>query len=93
VLKLHLFSGFEKRSLGITRDMELGHLYEDTNSCTPLRDAAETLGVSAKRAQTSKTGLVHFDLWGEPLETAKKLFPIVSGRELARDIQRLNTAP
>ena len=81
MVKLHLFSGFEKRSLGITPDMELGHLYDDGNSRIRLSHAAARVGVGRRRAQTSKTGLVHYDLWGPPLARAKTLFPIVSGRE------------
>ena len=93
MVKLHLFSGFEKHSLGITPEIELGHLYDDINSHANLADAAQRLGVNTRRTQTSRAGLVHFDLWGKPLVRAKKLFPLVSGRELARDMQRLNGKP
>lgn len=89
MIKLHLFSGFEKSSLGITPDMELGHLYDDGNDGALLADAAARVGVRRERVQTSKAGLLHFDLWGSPLERARQLFPIVSGREIAGDIQRL----
>ncbi len=89
VVKLHLFSGFEKRSLGITIDMALGHLYDDGNSLLRLAQATAKIGVGRRRAQISKTGLVHFDLWGPALARAKTLFPVVSRRELASDMRRL----
>ncbi len=89
MVKLHLFSGFEKRSLGITPDTELGHLYDDGNSRLRLAHAAAQIGVGRRRPQISKTGLVHYDLWGPPLAMAKTLFPIVSGRELVADMRRL----
>jgi hypothetical protein len=89
MIKLHLFSGFEKASVGITPDTELGHLYDDANDAASLADVAERLGMRRHRIQVSKTGLIHFDLWGNPLEKAKGLFPLVPGREVARDIQRL----
>jgi hypothetical protein len=92
VVKLHLFSGFEKRSLGITPDMELGHLYDDGNSRIRLAHAAAQIGVGRRRAQVSKTGLVHYDLWGPPLARAKTFFPIVSGRELVDDMRRIKVS-
>ncbi len=90
MIKVHVFSGVEKQFLGITPDLAVGHLYEDTNSLDVLASAAESLGVGKERAHTSRTGLVHFDLWGARLAIAKGLFPIVSRRELAKDIRRLN---
>ena len=92
MVKLHLFSGFEKRSLGITPGMELGHLYDDGNSLLRLANATAQIGVGRRRAQMSKTGLVHYDLWGPPLARAKTLFPIVSGRELVADMRRLKVS-
>ena len=93
MVKLHLFSGFEKRSLGITSDMALGHLYDDGNSLLRLAHAAARIGVGRRRAQMSKAGLVHYDLWGPPLVRAKRLLSIVSRRELASDIRRIKTDP
>ena len=92
MVKLHLFSGFEKRSLGIAPDTELGHLYDDGNSRVKLAHAAAQIGVGRRRAQTSKTGLVHYDIWGPSLAMAKTLFPIVSGRELVTDMRRLRVS-
>ncbi len=89
MVKLHLFSGFEKQSLGITADMALGHLYDDGNSLLRLAQATAEIGVGRRRAQMSKTGLVHYDLWGPPLVRAKRLFPVVSRRELGTDMRRL----
>ena len=89
MVKLHLFSGFEKQSLGITADMALGHLYDDGNSLLRLAQATAEIGVGRRRAQISKTGLVHYALWGAPLSRAKRLFPIVSSRELGTDLRRL----
>ena len=89
VIKLHLFSGFEKASMGITPDTELGHLYDDANDAALLADVARELGMRRQRIQVSRAGLFHFDLWGHPLEKAKGLFPVVPGREVARDMQRL----
>ncbi len=92
MIKLHLFSGFEKRSLGITLDMKLGHLYDDGNSLLNLAAATARIGVGRRRAQMSKTGLVHYDLWGPSLARAKTLFPTVSGRELVADMRRLKVS-
>lgn len=89
MVKLHLFSGFEKQSLGITADMALGHLYDDGNSLLRLAQATAEIGVGRRRAQISNTGLVHYDLWGPPLARAKRLFPVVSRRELGTDMRRL----
>ena len=88
VVKLHLFSGFENRELGITPDMELGHLYEDTNSFAILAYAADKVGLKEQYAQNSD-GFIHFDLWGKPLERAKRMFKIVSDLELAKDISHI----
>lgn len=87
MIKLHLFTGFENKKLGITPDMELGHLYEDTNSFAILVYAAGKVGMKPKWAQNAD-GFVHFDLWGRPLEKAKQLFHIASDLELAEDISR-----
>ncbi len=92
VVRLHLFSGFEKRSLGIAPDMELGHLYDDGNSLLKLARATARIGIGRRRAQMSKNGLVHFDLWGSSLARAKTLFPIVSGRALVTDMRRLKAS-
>ena len=89
MVKLHLFSGFEKRSLGITADMALGHLYDDGNSLLQLVQAAAEIGVGRRRVQMSKSGVVHYDLWGPALARAKRLFPVVSRRELGSDIRQL----
>lgn len=88
VVKLHLFRGFENPALGITPDTECGHLYEDTGSFAILAFAGEKVG--AKREWLQNTGgLVHFDLWGGPLERAKQLFHIASDHELTRDMEEI----
>lgn len=90
IVKLHLFSGFENKELGITPDMELGHLYEDTNNWIILSYAAERIGVKQSWIQPQeKTGLLHFDLWGNRLKWAKQHFLIVDDIEFAADMQRL----
>jgi len=89
VVKLHLFGGFENKALGITPDMELGHLYEDTNSLAILAYAAEKVGLKSSYQQETG-GLVHFDLWGKPLERAKQMFAIVSDEELYQDMVNMN---
>jgi hypothetical protein len=88
MVKLHLFTGFENEALGITADMELGHLYEDTNSIAILAYAAEKVGLKASYKQDSD-GLFHFDLWGKPLERAKRMFPVISDQTLHQDMIRI----
>lgn len=89
VIKLHLFSGFENPSLGTTPDMELGHLYDDQNDQRALIKAASQLGLASGYMQGAGTGFIHFDLWGNPLIKAKKLYKIVTDQELAGDMERL----
>lgn len=90
MIKLHLFSGFENPILGITPDMEIGHLYDDQNDQRALIIAAIELGLASSYMQGAGTGLIHFDLWGNPLIKAKKkLYKIVTGVEMAEDMERL----
>lgn len=91
MVKLHLFSGFEKQPLGIAVDTELGHLYDDGNNREALAEAAHRVGVDRRRMQTSRGGLAHFDLWGNALEMAKRLFPVVSRREIGQDMRRIGS--
>lgn len=88
VVKLHLFGGFENKELGITSNMELGHLYEDTNSIAILAYAGEKVGIKQGWLQNSD-GFFHFDLWGSPLQRAKQLFQVASDLELASDMKRM----
>lgn len=90
MIKVHLFSGFEDPRLGITPDMELGHLYDDDNDLRVLVQAATQLGLASGYLQGVGTGLIHFDLWGKPLVKAKGLYPKVTDQELAEDMKRLN---
>lgn len=91
MVKLHLFRGWENLILGIGPNTELGHLYEDTNDQEALCDAIEKVGGKRQWIQSAKkTGLMHFDLWGKPLEIAKKLFRIVTDQEFAEDVARLS---
>jgi len=85
VVKLHLFSGYVNRALGISKEMELGHLYDDGNDFRCLMDAGKGLGMDRGWIQ-KKSGFYHFDVWGVALEKAKQLFPIVSDTELATDM-------
>jgi hypothetical protein len=90
MIKLHLFTGFDNPALGITPDMELGHLYDDQNDQRALITAASELGLSSGYMQVG-TGLIHFDLWGKPLIKAKNLHKIVTDLELAEDMKGLNS--
>lgn len=85
MIKLHLFTGFENKDLGITPDMEVGHLYSDDDNKGELVDAAVGCGLNSGYIQSAS--LVHFDLWGKPLERAKKRFRIVSDLELSVDMK------
>ena len=89
VIKLHLFSGFENKELGITRGMEIGHLYEDTNSFAILTYAVDKIGIKEGWVQNND-GFIHFDLWGAPLEKAKRIFNVVSDEELAKDMEAIS---
>ncbi|MFC1919534.1 hypothetical protein ACFLWX_01930, partial [Chloroflexota bacterium] len=63
MIKLHLFRGFENRRLGITPEMELGHLYSNTGDLAELREAARQLSLNAAWLQRkSDTGFVHYDI-------------------------------
>ncbi len=88
MIKLHLFTGFENKSLKITPDMELGHLYDDQNDRAALILAAGEIGLAAGYIQVGN--LIHFDLWNQPLARAKQLYRIVTDEELAEDMKRLN---
>lgn len=89
MVKLHLFSGFENRKLGITPDTQLGHLYSDNNNPEEVMEAGERLGVRMGWLQSSITGTWHFDLWGHFLADAKQCFPAVSDEEFAKDMEML----
>jgi hypothetical protein len=90
MIKLHLFSGFENKKLGITKDTKLGHLYSDTQDKDELIKAGTLVGTSTDWLQTPElTGLLHFDLWGTPLRKARRLFPIVSDEQLVYDMERI----
>lgn len=88
MIKLHLFSGFENKRLGITPDMELGHLYSDTGDRGELCEAAASVGLYTGTIQ-EKEGLVHFDLWGQPLARAIERFPLATDAELYEDMKKI----
>lgn len=90
MIKLHLFSGFENKKLGITPETALGHLYSDMEQVAELKYAGARVGMKDKWLQNKDdTGIWHFDLWGKPLEKAKRLFPIVTDFEFVADVLRL----
>lgn len=89
MLKLHLFTGFENKRLGIRKEMELGHLYDDGKDQLALINAADKLGLKIGHLQNTD-GFVHFDLWGKPLERAKQLFKLVTDLELYEDMKSMN---
>jgi len=93
MIKLHVFSGFENRALGITSDMELGHLYDDEEDLAALRRAALKVGLKEQWLQSNETGIWHFDVWKKPLESATKLFPIVDDRVFAEDVRAARDKP
>lgn len=85
--RLHLFSGFENKKLGITPDTELGHLYDWHNEVLVLKRLGQDVGVKSSWIQCDEaTGFWHFDLWGSRLEKAKRIFRIVSDQEFANDL-------
>lgn len=90
-MRLHLFGGFENKKLGITPDMELGHLYDEWNDIPTLYNEGRRVGMKPQWLQESD-GFYHYDLWGKPLEKAKELFPIVSDLQLADDLKRFKEA-
>ena len=85
-IKLHLHSGYDVPKLGITADMELGHLYDDAGDLDALHATASRVGLSRRWFQDSQTGLPHYDLWNYPLKKAKELFQIVSDDEMVADL-------
>jgi len=87
-MRLHLFSGFENKKLGITLDMELGHLYDWRGDIVVLEREATRVGMKPHWLQETD-GFWHFDLWGKPLAKAKELFQIVDDTEFAQDVERL----
>lgn len=87
-VKLHLFSGFENKKLGIKSDRLLGHLYDDENSMMALARAAADIGADPNWLQFHD-GFYHIDLWGEPLEKAKKKYQIVSDEQLFDDMKAI----
>lgn len=90
MVKLHLFSGYENKELGITNDTKLGHLYSNSEDEDELIKAGTLIGASPDWLQGREaTGLLHFDLWGTPLRKAVKLFHIVSNEQLVMDKERL----
>lgn len=85
--RLHLFSGFENKMLGITPDMELGHLYDWRNDILVLKKLGKEVGMKSNWMQVDDaTNFWHFDLWGKPLEKARQLFRIVGDLEFANDL-------
>ena len=88
-VKLHLFSGFENRQRGITPDMELGHLYSDTEDRQELLAAGRQLGLDFKWIQKSRTGIEHFDIWRGPLQRAKGMYQVVDDDEFDADLEKL----
>lgn len=88
MVKLHLFSGFENRRLGISSDMEQGHLYSDAGDYIELREAA-VFRLGLKEEYMHNPGFAHFDLWGGPLKRAKRLFSVVNDLQLAEDMKAL----
>ena len=87
MIKLHLFSGFENPVLGIKADTELGHLYDDGNNQLEVTKAAIRVGCGRNWLQ--RTTLVHYDLWGRPLEKAKLIYPIATDLELYEDMAHM----
>lgn len=88
-VKLHLFKGFELPQRGITAETELGYLYSDNQIRIELVAAAGQLGLRLEWIQESHTGIEHFDLWHGRLQKAKVMFPIVSDKEFAADMERI----
>lgn len=86
MIKLHLFSGFHNTKLGITEDMEIGHLYSVNEDVVELGAAGIRVGMKPWWMQKSNTGILHFDLWRRPLRRAKELYPIVTDMEFAADV-------
>lgn len=87
MVKLHLFGGFENKPLGITCNMELGHLYSDIGDRKELIDAGIKVGIKERWLQG--INLIHYDLWGKPLERAKAIFPLVTDIEFGEDLRML----
>jgi hypothetical protein len=88
-VKLHLFSGFSNPQRGITADMELGHLYSDTEDREELLIAARQLGLATRWLQGRDTGIIHFDLWHGPLQRAKGMYQIVDDEEFSADYEKI----
>jgi hypothetical protein len=85
-IKLHLFSGFENRSLGVYAHMALGHLYSSDNSRDELLAAGKALGLKEEWLQNSH-GFLHFDLWNKPLRVAKDIWEIVDDLTFYEDMK------
>src|SRR4030042_753368 len=82
--RLRVFRAIADANLGITPGMERGHLYHHLNDSDELALIGRMLGLNPLWMKNRGKGLAHYDLWGAPLERAKRLFKIVTGEEADR---------
>lgn len=87
--RLRIFKGRSDKKLGITPDMEIGHLYHYNNEREELSEFGKLIGLSPSWMQNRWEGLAHYDLWGAPLIKARKLFKVVTIEEVYQDMGRL----
>jgi hypothetical protein len=90
--RLYIRKGYSNPKIGITPGMDVGHLYHVDNNLSELIAIAAYLGLSPKWIQNKPASVSHYDIYGLPLKTARKIIKVVAKEELIGDIHRIEDA-